>query len=115
MAAQLKSAPLRWAAEVAPVSEVTLLGSAELPFWRQQLRPAALSPTIKDGRAQLMISAVAAKFKGMPFRELSISVLVSRHAEGGTADGAFLIHAFNSSQLFACIERTFFHTPYFPA
>jgi hypothetical protein len=107
--------PIRWAAEIAPVKEVTLLGSAELAFWQEQLRPAGLTPAVHEGRARIMFCAADGKFKGIAFRELSISIFVSRQADGTSADGAYLVHAFNSSRLFACIERTFFATPYFPA
>jgi hypothetical protein len=31
---------------------------------------------------------------------------------GAPQEGAYLVHAFNSSRLFACCERAFFSTPY---
>ena len=108
-------APIRWAAEVAPVKEVTLLGSADLAFWQEKLRPAELTPAVHDGHARIMLCAVDAKFHGIPFRELSISVLVSRSAGTASDEGAYLLHAFNSSRLFACLERTVFETPYYAA
>jgi hypothetical protein len=107
--------PLQWAAVVAPVREVTLLGSAELAFWRQRLRAAGLTPAAVEGRARIMLCAASARFKGITFRELSLSVLVSRQADGRAVDGAYLLHAFNSIRLFAWFERTLFATPYFPA
>lgn len=106
---------IQWAAQISPVKEVTLLGSADLACWQEHLRPAGLTPASFDGRARIMVCAADARFKGMAFRELSISLFVSREADGSSADGAYLTHAFNSSRLFACIERTFFATPYFPA
>ena len=107
--------PLHWAAVVAPVREVTLLGTSELAFWQDRLRPAGLTPAAVEGRARIMLCAASARFKGIAFRELSLSVFVSRQADGAAADGAYLLHAFNSIRLFAWFERTLFATPYFPA
>ncbi len=87
------------------VREVALSGSADLSYWRQQLQGEGLTPLEQNGRASLLLTAIEAKFRGLPFRELSISVLL----EDG---GAFLAHAFNSSRLLALAERVFFQTPY---
>jgi len=95
-----------WAAVIAPVREVILAGTADLAHWREQLRPEGLQPAEEAGRAALLITAMAAKFNGLPFRELTIAVQV---VEGG---GAFLVQAFNSSRLLGWAERWLFRTPY---
>ena len=87
------------------VREVALAGTADLAYWRERLRGEGLVPLDEDGRASLLLTAIESKFGGIPFRELSISVLLP----GG---GAFLAHAFNSSRLLAFAERAFFQTPY---
>lgn len=87
------------------VREVALAGTAGLVYWREQLQAEGLVPLEEDGRASLLLTAIEAKFRGITFRELSISVLL----EDG---GAFLAHAFNSSRLLAFAERAFFQTPY---
>lgn len=93
------------------VREVVLVGTAELAYWREQLRRERLAPFDNNGRAALQLAAIDSKFRGIPFRELSISVLVSEDG-GATAGGAYLIHAYNSSRLLALAERVFFQTPY---
>jgi hypothetical protein len=90
---------------ITDVREVALAGTADLAYWRERLRGEGLAPLDDDGRASLLLTAIESKFRGIPFRELSISVLLP----GG---GAFLAHAFNSSRLLAFAERAFFQTPY---
>jgi hypothetical protein len=106
--------PVKWAAELAHVREVSLLGTADAAFWKDRLRNEELLPAEKDGQAQVLISAADSKFLGVPFRELSFCVLVSP-LEGGTQDAAFLLRAFNSSRFFAFCERALFSTPYYHA
>ena len=105
------NAPLKFVAEIAPVREVSLIGSAELRFWRDLLRRENLCPAELDGEAQILVCGTDAKFKGIPFRELSISVFVSGPSRAAP-QGAFLAQAFNSNWFFALIERTWFSTPY---
>lgn len=93
------------AASLTGVREVSLLGRAKPALWRELLQPEGLTPLERDGRAQLMVVAAAARYKGIPFQEISFSVLVE-------PVGAFLVQAFNSSRIFAWVERTFFSTPY---
>lgn len=93
------------------VREVALTGTADLAYWREQLRSVNLVPYDDGGRAAVLITAIDSKFRGIPFRELSISVVVSDDG-GATAGGAYLAHAFNSSRLLAFAERAFFRTPY---
>jgi hypothetical protein len=94
------------------VRELCLFASADLQFWKKYLHPTGLHPTNADGKAQLLISAIAAKFKGLAFRELSICIAICRDEDGPNQDGFYLAQAFNSRRFFAFIERTMFHTPY---
>jgi hypothetical protein len=104
--------PVKWVAELAHVREVSLLGTADLAFWKDRLREEDLRPAETDGQAQLLIIATDAKYLGVRFRELSFSVLVLRHEEGARRDAAYLVGAYNSVRLFAFVERVFFSTPY---
>jgi hypothetical protein len=104
-------APNRFLSTITGVREVALSGTADLPFWRDRLQPEGLAPFVEDGRASLLLTAIESKFRGIPFRELSISIRVSDKG-GATSGGAFLAHAFNSSRLLALAERVFFRTPY---
>jgi hypothetical protein len=101
---------IKWAARLSNVREVSLLGTADLAFWRDRLRAEGLAPAERDGRAQVLVVAADAKFFGIRFREVSFSVLVASPAEG-----ALLLRAFNSSRFFAFCERFFFSTPYYAA
>lgn len=106
------SASVKYDVQVSNVREVTLRGSADLDFWKKRLVQEGLFPTNASGRANLMICAADARFMGFNFRELSISVLVSRRDGRTEHDGAFLAYAFNSIRFFAFVERTLFRTPY---
>lgn len=107
-------APISYDVEISGVQEVSLLGTAELGFWEKKLGPEGFPPLPVDGRAELMVSSTNAKFHGIPFRELSFSVFVSRKANASSAEGVYLVRAFNSVRFFAFVERTFFSTPYSP-
>ena len=100
----------KWAARLDHVREVSLLGTADLEFWKRRLQMDDLVPLANDGQAQILVIAADSKYMGIPFRELSFSVLVSDTQKGG--DAAYLIQAFNSSRLFAFCERVLFSTPY---
>lgn len=104
---------MKYDVEIANVREVSLWGTADLAYWAERLRPAGLHPTVADGRALVQVVACAARFKGIRFRELSVSVSVSRHEGGAGRDGAYLLHAWNSIRFFAFVERTVFRTPYY--
>ena len=106
---------VKWAAELAHVREVTLLGTADLAFWKDRLLKEDLLPAESDGKAQLLIVAADAKYLGVRFREVSFSVLVSWLEEGVRQDAAYLECAFNSRRLFAFCERVLFSTPYYHA
>jgi len=105
-------APVTYNVEISPVREIALRGSADLSFWTSRLEREELLPADDGGTAQVLITAMTSKFMGIPFGEVSVAVFVRGHDDGGDADGVFLAHAFNSSRLFAFVERTFFHTPY---
>jgi hypothetical protein len=107
--------PPKYDVQVFGACEVTLIGRANLEFWTGQLQATGLHPTEVDGQAELLITAVAARFMGIAFRELSVSLFVSRKSGGAARDGAYLIHAFNSLRFFAWVERTLFSTPYYAA
>jgi hypothetical protein len=102
---------VKYVAELAHVREVSLLGTADLAFWRDWLTAEGLTPAERDGRAQILIVAADAKYLGVRFREVSFSVLVAEH-RGVRTDGAYLVQAFNSCRFFAFCERAFFATPY---
>ncbi|RIK14702.1 MAG: hypothetical protein DCC51_15530, partial [Anaerolineae bacterium] len=93
------------------VREVALTGTADLASWSARLRAMNLVPYNDNGRASLLLTAIEARFRGIPFREMSISVVVSDDG-GANVGGAYLAHAFNSSRLLAFAERAFFRTPY---
>lgn len=44
-------APIRFAADVAGVREVSIHGTADLAYWRKQLAPEGLDPFERDGQA----------------------------------------------------------------
>ncbi len=100
-----QAAPIAYISTITDVREVALRGTADLAYWRDHLRPEGLAPFDEDGRAALLVTAIESKFRGIPFREMSISVVLQN-------GGAFLAHAFNSSRLLAFAERAFFQTPY---
>jgi hypothetical protein len=100
--------------EISGVREVSLRGTAELGFWRDRLLSEGFFPVPAKGRAELLVSSTNAKFHGIPFRELSFSVFVSRREDSDEAEGLYLVRAFNSIRFFAFVERTFFSTPYYP-
>lgn len=102
----------RYNVKISPVRDIMLRGTADLTFWQERLRGENVVPVVAEGKAQLMLIAVDAKFMGVRFRELSVAVSVDLAEAGGPHDAAYLVHAFNSVRLFAFVERTFYHTPY---
>ena len=104
---------INYVAELSGVKEVSLLGTADLAYWKTYLQPFGLQPTESEGKAQVLIIAASLRFAGVPFQEVSFSVLVEpSSAQSSFSNGSFLLHAFNSSRLFAFSERFFFSTPY---
>ena len=109
----MNTVPVKWAAQLPHVREVSLRGTADVAFWKERLAREGLLPAEKNGRAQVLIIAADGCFHGIRFRELSFSVIVTPPDEGSaTRDAAFLVRAFNSNRFFAFCERTFFSTPY---
>jgi hypothetical protein len=106
------SPPVRWAAELVHVREVSLQGTADLTFWARRLAGEGLRPAERDGRAEVQVIAAEGRFWGVRFRELSFSVLVHPPREGAPQGAAYLVRAFNSVRFFAFCERAFFATPY---
>jgi hypothetical protein len=106
---------VRYVAEVSHAREVSLLGMANLAFWRERLSTENLVPAERDGKAQIMIVGATMRFMGIGFTEVGYLVLLSGHEEAAGKGGAFLFQAFNSSRLFAWCERALFATPYLHA
>jgi len=111
------TAPVSWAARLEHVREVTLRGEADADFWRARLAPLGHVPAERDGCAAMTIVAADAAFKGLRFREVSVSVEVSPPAFAGPSVGyaspaSFLLCAFSSRWLFALAERRLFGAPY---
>jgi hypothetical protein len=103
---------IKWAATLSHVREVSLLGTADLAFWADLLKDEGLVPRAENGKAQIMILGAQAKFSGLPFREISISLQAHTPHAQAKADEVFLLAAFNSNRFFAFCERFFFSTPY---
>lgn len=106
------NSPLRYNVEISPVREVMLRGTADFEFWKERLAREDLVPAGDGLRAQLIITALDSQFMGLRFREASLAVFVENGEGPGADDAAYLMHAFNSSRMFAFVERTFYHTPY---
>ncbi|MDB5351409.1 MAG: hypothetical protein JWN86_2656 [Planctomycetota bacterium] len=102
----------KYVAVLPHVSEIALLGRADLGFWRDRMKPDRLVPEEFDGKARVLISAIESKFLGLTFREVCISVFARREDDGDGRQGIYLAAAFNTSRIFATMERAFFSTPY---
>jgi hypothetical protein len=103
---------VKYVAEIHGAREVTLVAAADLAYWKDRLQGEGLFPHDNNGRAELLLSAVALKWMGIKFNELSLSVMASHREDGSSRDGYYLIRAFNTSRLFSFCERVLFHTPY---
>ena len=103
----------KWVAKFSRVREVSLLGTANLAYWKELLEKEQVSPLENDGRAQVVIIAADPRFKGVSFKELSFSILVAARKNGITRQEFFLIQSFNSRRIFAYCERLLFATPYY--
>lgn len=99
--------------EVANVKEVAVEGEADLVYWQERLRGLSLFPYQAGGKAQLMVGGTELFSMGKRTNELTVGLVVCERPAGDSPDGVFLVYAFNSSRLFAWIERAFFSTPYF--
>lgn len=92
---------------IEPVLEVTLLGNANTATWQPILEAEGFHPPHTD-KIPVIISGTQAKYRGVSFRELSISL-------GIDEERFLLIYAFNSNRFFAWTERKLFRTPYYHA
>lgn len=99
---------VKWAAKLDHVQEVSILGSADLGFWQQQLAGESLAPVNREGRAIVLIVSAEGRFLGVRFREVSVSVFVASEE----VTSYILVRAFSSCSVFAFCERLFFSTPY---
>jgi hypothetical protein len=107
--------PHPYIAEVRNSQEVTLYGSADLKYWQQRLLSEKLVPVEQDGKARLMISAVASRWLGVRFSEFSIVILANPAGHAAIDEGHsgyFLPTAYNTSRPFTFIEQRYFQTPY---
>jgi hypothetical protein len=104
---------IQWAAKVAHVGDVSLLGTADLAFWTERLRHEDLQLAAVDGRAQLMFLCADLKYMGVRFRELSCSVVIAPPQNCAWREAGYLLRAFNTARSFAFMERVFFSTPYY--
>jgi hypothetical protein len=101
---------IHYAAVARHVREITVLGRADLAFWRDQLESERLAPTNDAGYAQVTVTMSDLRWMGIRFNELTISVSVE--PPPGATEAAYLACAFNSSKLLTMAERSLFHTPY---
>lgn len=107
--------PIKFVAEVSPVNEVTLHGTADLSFWQDRLRPEKLTPLAENGRAQLFVSGTETRYLGIQFRECILGIHVApQRQQAQDVPTMYLLHAWNSLRAFAWIERNLFSTPYYP-
>ncbi len=104
---------IQYTADIDNVKEVILYGGADLAYWQQTLAPLGLEPVSHEGSAQMLLSVTDLKYMGVRFNEFTLSVLVA--ASGNRPSGYYLAHAYNTSGLFALMERAFFSTPYYHA
>lgn len=104
--------PARYPTTVRDVDEVSLLGHADPESWAELVAQEGLRLHVVEGRAPILLLGCSTTFKGIRFRELSVSTFVSDSKDGSTRDGAFLVQAFNSVRFFAFVERRIFKTPY---
>ena len=103
--------PVKFIATVNGAREVTLIGAADYDYWANRLLPDDLEPERRNGRAEVILSAVQLNWMGVSFREFSVSVRVHDRDEP-TITGIYLVSAFSTSRLFAFIEKHHFRTPY---
>jgi hypothetical protein len=103
---------IKWAARLSHVREISLRGGADLSYWKDRIAPEGLLPLDRAGRAEILVIAADAKFRGVRFREVSFSVAVAAPDPTPGIETMFLLGAYNSNRFFAWCERTFFSTPY---
>ena len=102
---------IRYVAEPKHVREVTLIGTTDLGFWSDYLKPEGLAPMRCGDDGQIVIVAAEMVYLGLRFTEVSFSVRAALSQSSGSA-GMRLLHAFTTSRIFAWCERALFATPY---
>ena len=105
--------PVHYITTLNDVREVMLSGYADLGYWTRHLAGSTLLPFNRNGQAEMLLSATDSRYMGRPFNELSVSLAVCQAAEPAQQSGFYLAYAFNSSAMFAFIERVMFKTPYY--
>jgi len=112
MTTSTPSTNLKYAAFVERVQEVILYGTADLDFWTKRLAAVGLNPSINHEQAEVFISATRLRWRGLRFKEFTISIGLQPDRDTVTHAGFYLLQAFNSSRLLAFSERKLFKTPY---
>ena len=107
----IDAAAVKYVAQVSPVREVAIMGTADSEYWRGPLERAQVSPLEESGRVPILIGATDTRFMGVRFRELTVTVFC-RDRRRTLPDGVFLAQAYNSVRWFAWVERNIFSTPY---
>jgi hypothetical protein len=102
---------IRYVAEPKHVREVTLIGTTNLGFWSDYLKPEGLAPVRCGDDGQIVIVAAEMVYLGIRFTEFSFSVRVEL-IPSSSGSGMRLLHAFTTSRSFAWCERALFNTPY---
>jgi hypothetical protein len=95
------------------VREVQLHGDVDLAYWRDFLAGINLAPLNCDGKAQMQLTVAEKRFTGGTFNVFTITVLVASTPADPSAPGYYLAHAYNTSSVFALMERLIYKTPYF--
>lgn len=112
MNARLAATAPAYVAEVRNSRELTLFGTADFDFWARKLHPEGLVPINRDGRAEVMISAVASRWLGVRFSEMVMAVITETLPGEQETLSFYLAAAYNSSRSFTFIEQRYFQTPY---
>lgn len=102
----MTAAPIQFVTSIAPVLEVTVIGTAECAPLIPYLKAEEQAIRHAQDRTAVVISAVDSRYYGMRFQELSISIQLDDSE-------FFLAHAYNALPYFAFVERVFFRTPYY--
>lgn len=93
------------------IREVSLVGTADAAYWRERLAREGLFPYPEGEKIEITLGAAAIRWKGVDSLEFTLALSVSEQEQGGEKE-YYLLLAFNSSPIFAWIERTFFQSPF---
>ncbi|MCB9838085.1 MAG: hypothetical protein H6813_02000 [Phycisphaeraceae bacterium] len=97
-------------ATITDVREIGIEGEADPAPWRPILEPLGLIAAVSDERVPVHCNTLSARWMGVRFREAIVVVEVFADRGGERTRAVFLDFAFQSSRLFACIERHRFRT-----